>query len=746
MSDSFERGNPEPLSSFSSESLAGSVSKIDDRLSSLSGALDKLRTVLEAQEQADSGLSARMDRHDYFLNSLKADLKEGLEKFSDEGVRLDLRLKAFESRIAELEGNDSEALLGMVQEELSGLHRDLSALSFGVDQRYQENRVLMETQAREVGEVQSRVSGFEEALEGVRRENESLQQICREAFGGLESWRESAAGFQNKISGLEEELGALLSVQNGMRMLCHEIRDSGADLRENLLGLQAEQEARVGELKAKVEELAVLSAGEGVLHADQLEGRIERERQELAASLDQRFLVEREEQRTQDGELIREEFSRILETLDEWMGKERATLIATVEESASANRQEIFAQLEERFASSHLEGLRAVEELVNTLRHENQVEHAGLAEASLSSVGALLEEKVSALRQGMEGGLQELSSRTESRLEAIRGELEEGRNFSEAQRDQLGAMEAQFAALAEKGEHFEQGQSELRAALSAEMERQLELINSREQQLREELHGLLAKVSQEGEGTELRDIREGLRAYRQHIEKQETWTQDTEKMIQEIEKFTSEQEKVVVVLKNDQTAHRDEIREARKEIQRLGNQLYENSRNQKWAWSAAAALVMVGFFTMPFFMERSPREGLDLQMAMNESEMRAGAVEVASMDPVAPPSAATGTEGDLDVLALSAPALSGELALDGEALAEVGEPRSSSTWTAEPAKQASESSAQGKNIIYVVKKNERLWDIAKRFYGSGDKHVKIMRDNNLKNSTIHPGDELRISL
>lgn len=47
-------------------------------------------------------------------------------------------------------------------------------------------------------------------------------------------------------------------------------------------------------------------------------------------------------------------------------------------------------------------------------------------------------------------------------------------------------------------------------------------------------------------------------------------------------------------------------------------------------------------------------------------------------------------------------------------------------------------------FIYTVQKNDTLWKIASRFYGSGFKYKKIMEDNKLSSTTIYPGQLLTI--
>ncbi len=51
-----------------------------------------------------------------------------------------------------------------------------------------------------------------------------------------------------------------------------------------------------------------------------------------------------------------------------------------------------------------------------------------------------------------------------------------------------------------------------------------------------------------------------------------------------------------------------------------------------------------------------------------------------------------------------------------------------------------------KDLIYTVQKNDRLWSIAEKFYGSGTKYKLITRANpkTIKNQIIHQGDKIRI--
>lgn len=47
-------------------------------------------------------------------------------------------------------------------------------------------------------------------------------------------------------------------------------------------------------------------------------------------------------------------------------------------------------------------------------------------------------------------------------------------------------------------------------------------------------------------------------------------------------------------------------------------------------------------------------------------------------------------------------------------------------------------------ITYKVKKNDSLWLIASKELGDGNRYPEIMRLNNLKSSTIEPGQILKL--
>ena len=47
-------------------------------------------------------------------------------------------------------------------------------------------------------------------------------------------------------------------------------------------------------------------------------------------------------------------------------------------------------------------------------------------------------------------------------------------------------------------------------------------------------------------------------------------------------------------------------------------------------------------------------------------------------------------------------------------------------------------------FIYTVVSGDRLWNISKRFYGTGYKFRIIQTDNGLKNDKIYPGNQLKI--
>ena len=52
--------------------------------------------------------------------------------------------------------------------------------------------------------------------------------------------------------------------------------------------------------------------------------------------------------------------------------------------------------------------------------------------------------------------------------------------------------------------------------------------------------------------------------------------------------------------------------------------------------------------------------------------------------------------------------------------------------------------AENSYFIYTVVSGDRLWDISKRFYGTGYKFRIIQTDNGLKNDKIYPGNQLKI--
>ena len=63
--------------------------------------------------------------------------------------------------------------------------------------------------------------------------------------------------------------------------------------------------------------------------------------------------------------------------------------------------------------------------------------------------------------------------------------------------------------------------------------------------------------------------------------------------------------------------------------------------------------------------------------------------------------------------------------------------------TSEPEEQNPEE-AENSYFIYTVVSGDRLWNISKRFYGTGYKFRIIQTDNGLKNDKIYPGVRLKI--
>lgn len=51
---------------------------------------------------------------------------------------------------------------------------------------------------------------------------------------------------------------------------------------------------------------------------------------------------------------------------------------------------------------------------------------------------------------------------------------------------------------------------------------------------------------------------------------------------------------------------------------------------------------------------------------------------------------------------------------------------------------------QSKDTVYTVKKGDTLWDIAKKYLGSGARYTEIVKLNGLKTSVINVGQKLKI--
>ena len=68
------------------------------------------------------------------------------------------------------------------------------------------------------------------------------------------------------------------------------------------------------------------------------------------------------------------------------------------------------------------------------------------------------------------------------------------------------------------------------------------------------------------------------------------------------------------------------------------------------------------------------------------------------------------------------------------------------TTTADPLPKPENPGEEGENsyFIYTVVSGDRLWNISKRFYGTGYKFRIIQTDNGLKNDKIYPGDRLKL--
>ena len=68
------------------------------------------------------------------------------------------------------------------------------------------------------------------------------------------------------------------------------------------------------------------------------------------------------------------------------------------------------------------------------------------------------------------------------------------------------------------------------------------------------------------------------------------------------------------------------------------------------------------------------------------------------------------------------------------------------TTTADPLPKPEKPGEEGEisYFMYTVVSGDRLWNISKRFYGTGYKFRIIQTDNGLKNDKIYPGDRLKI--
>lgn len=54
------------------------------------------------------------------------------------------------------------------------------------------------------------------------------------------------------------------------------------------------------------------------------------------------------------------------------------------------------------------------------------------------------------------------------------------------------------------------------------------------------------------------------------------------------------------------------------------------------------------------------------------------------------------------------------------------------------------TAAKAKDFTYTVKKGDTLWDIAKKYLGSGARYTEIVKLNGLKTSVIIVGQKLKI--
>lgn len=55
-----------------------------------------------------------------------------------------------------------------------------------------------------------------------------------------------------------------------------------------------------------------------------------------------------------------------------------------------------------------------------------------------------------------------------------------------------------------------------------------------------------------------------------------------------------------------------------------------------------------------------------------------------------------------------------------------------------------EKEIKEKHVYHTVKKGDNLWNISKKYLGSGFKYKTIKKLNNLKSNTIYPGQKLRV--
>ena len=352
---------------------------------------------------------------------------------------------------------------------------------------------------------------------------------------------------------------------------------------------------------------------------------------------------------------------------------------------------------------------------IHDLREDQQYSHGALNEAFYRELAASKEgtENIQARLQQIDQALQQSGETSEKtvgelklRFEGLQQELHDLR--VEQQHSHGALNEAFYRELAANKEGTENVQARLQ-----QIDQALQQSGEASEKTVVELKGDLLRQSEERQSGE-----------QQFEDWKMDWQTRLQKSASDINTFKSQFE--------EQERHQ---RDLRQDLSLLSSGLHENRRTQKIAFGALAASILFVFFPAVLYVADLSKGEVSAPELVAAGTARVEPLQVVPSQP-----GSQDAEVALEVPAMEAPALVALEILPEDMVA-------GTLPTAEVAfEKKMVSTDEGSDSVkeYVVRKDDNLWIIAKRHYGSGSYHKKIMEDNQLDSAELKPGSVLKL--